>query len=209
MADGTFTTTTTGTALSPGIAAETKAAPRKLSKAEVEAACDQAVAEQASALDAMTAAEKRALCMAAVAKAWEVAGCHRDADAAAAARADLPGLVWTALTDLARARERAKKRLDAGCEQAGISLDANTLARVALNFLDSADDAEARQGRNAQGKWDCVETAAQAGEEEDELEHVIVERATPDLELEAEETLASRFAIAFLLAPLLAPSAAS
>ena len=207
MADGTCTTKGTSTGRG-GIAAEAKAA--KAAKAEAKAAkidalCDHAVAEQAAALAAMSDAEKLALCDAAVAKAWEVVGCHRDAEAAAAARADLPGIIWAALTDLVWTRQRAKKRLDAGCEQAGISLDANTLARVALNCLDSADDAEARQGRNAQGKWNCVESAGQAGEEEDELEHVIVERATPDLELEAEEGLASRFAIAFLLAPLRAP----
>lgn len=211
MADGsTYTHGTKGTDTERGgiaaTAAEAKAA-KAAKAAKIDALCDQAVAEQAAALAAMSDAEKLALCDAAVAKAWEVVGCHRDADAAAVARADLPGIIWAALTDLVWTRQRAKKRLDAGCEQAGISLDANTLARVALNCLDSQDDFEERQGRNSKGTWCGTETAAGWGwgDADDAPEHVIVERATPDLELEAEETLASRFAIAFLLAPLLAP----
>ena len=109
MADGTCTTKGTSTGRG-GIAAEAKAA--KAAKAEAKAAkidalCDHAVAEQAAALAAMSDADKKPLCDLAVARARKVVGCHRDDEAAAAARAELPGLIWTALTDMAWARARA------------------------------------------------------------------------------------------------------
>ena len=192
MADGTFTTN------GNGIAGKAKAKGR-LTDAERDALCDQAVAAQAAALAAMTAAEKHALCDQAVARAWKVAGRHRDFDAAAEARAELPGLVWAALTDLTWARERAKRRIRAD-HPASIDLDARTLARIAINCLDSQDDRRARQGRNANGIWNGVETEAGCGDDDDEPGCVIVDHDTPELEAEADEALAAaELALPFLL----------
>lgn len=173
---------------------------RKLTPAEIaaiETACDQAVAAQAEALEAMSNAEKRALCQQAIALALRVVGCDKKPDDAERRRADLPGIAWLVLTDLGWARARAKKRIDAGYPPA-IRLDPKTLARVAVNALNDQDAWEERQGRNADGKKDEAETAARWGAVEGEIEVEVIDTMTPDVLLES----ADSYALLWLLSDL-------
>ena len=168
---------------SPSIGIAAPRQRRRLTEAEIDSLADQAVAAQAAALALMSSDEKRALCNRAIAQAARVVGCDQEPEDAARRLADLPGITWCAMTDLAWARARAKKRISAGYT-ASIDLDARTLARIAINYLDSYDDRESRQGRNVDGKWNGVESTAQWADGAGEPEHVIVDRDTPDMALE-------------------------